>query len=138
LRLTVPEKPKDADKASLRRRFEAFAKDGSLAKLGSEARLVAIYVLLRANWSQCTISMSQRHVAKQLQTHKTSVQRGIQQLESAGILQKTKAVEGTTWARYVVCAPEVNIQTADTRRVRRRSRGVTRVDTRRDRSGHEV
>jgi len=134
----VPENSKDTDKASLRRRFEAFAKDGSLAKLGSEARLVAVYVLLRANWSQCTISMSQRHVAKQLQTHKTSVQRGIQQLEAAGILQKTKAVEGTTWAKYVVCAPKVNIQTADTRRVRRRSRGVTRVVTRCDRSGHEV
>lgn len=131
------EKPK-RDKAALRRRFEAFAKSGSLTKLGSEARLVALYVLLRANWADCTISMSQRHVAKQLVAHKTTVQRGIQQLEAAGILQKSRAVEGTTWAKYVVCDLEVNKKTAVTRRVRGWSRGVTSAVTRRDQGGHEA
>lgn len=131
-------KKPDDDKASLRRRFEAFAKSGCLAKLGSEARLVALYVLLRANWRDCTISMSQRHVAKQLGAHKTSIQRGVQQLEAAGILSEIKAGEGTTWARYVVCDQQVNKKTADTRRVRGWSRGVSRVDTRRDHPGHEV
>ena len=108
-------KKPDGDKASLRRRFEAFAKSGSLARLGSEARLVALYVLMRANWRDCTISMSQRHVAKQLGAHKTSIHRGIQQLEAAGILSEIKAGEGTTWAKYVVCDPEVNKKTSDTR-----------------------
>jgi predicted transcriptional regulator len=132
----VADKKPEVDKGSLRRRFEAFAKDGSLAKLGSEARLVALYVLLRANWSQCTISMSQRSVAKHLGTHKTTVHRGVSQLEAAGILQKTQAVEGTTWAKYVVCAPVVNKKTAVTRRVQVRSRYVTRVVTPRDQGGH--
>jgi len=134
----VADKKPDTDKGSLRRRFEAFAKDGSLSKLGSEARLVALYVLMRANWRDCTIAMSQRHVAKQLGAHKTSIQRGIQQLEAAGILSEIKAGEGTTWAKYVVCDPEVNKKTADTRRVRGWSRGVTRAVTRRDQRGHEV
>lgn len=131
-------KKPDDDKASLRRRFEAFAKSGSLARLGSEARLVALYVLLRANWRDCTISMSQRHVAKQLGAHKTSIQRGIHQLEAAGILSEVKATEGTTWAKYVVCDPQVNKKTAVTRRVRGWSRGVSSAVTRCDHPGHEV
>jgi len=79
-------------------------KDGSLAKLGSEARLVALYVLLRANWSQCTISMSQRSVAKHLGTHKTTIHRGVSQLEAAGILQKTQAVVGHNFGQNTLFA----------------------------------
>lgn len=95
------------DLGTLRRRFEAFAADGSLARLGSEARLVALYVLMRANWADCSLSMSNRHAAEQLGTHQTTVRRGISKLIQAGILQKTRESEGTRWAQYTVLEPKV-------------------------------
>lgn len=121
------------DLGTLRRRFEAFAADGSLARLGSEARLVALYVLMRANWADCSLSMSHRHAAEQLGTHQTTIRRGVSKLVKAGILQKTRESEGTRWAQYTVLEPKMAEIQAEAPQKQEQKTLVRRVRTPRSR-----
>lgn len=104
LRPTVTEKKPVSDKATLRNRVEEWCRKGEVAGLGAGGRLVLIYLLLRANWRDCTISMSERHVAGHFSAHRTTISRGIRELEQAGILRKLPATSSASvWAKYEVC-----------------------------------
>ena len=125
-------------KGELRRRWRAFLDGGSLAGLGSEGRLVALYVFLNANWTSCEIKYTCRRAAKSLCVHATSVRRGTDQLIKAGILEILEKGEGTTRTTFRICERAQGVRTPDTRRARERAQGVRTPDTQCARSGHEV
>lgn len=118
-----PYEKQPSRKGELRRRWRAFMDDGSLAGLGSEGRLVALYVFLNANWTSCEIRYTYRRAAKSLCVHTTSVRRGTAQLVNAGILEVLEKGEGTARTAFRICE---------------RAQGVRAPDTQCARSGHEA
>lgn len=82
----VPGK-KPSHKGELRRRWREFLEDGSMARLRSEGRLVALYVLQVADWSTCEARFSMRRASSCLHVHRNTVCRGISQLLECGILE---------------------------------------------------
>jgi hypothetical protein len=74
-------------KAELRVRMRAMLEDGSLASLGSEGRLVALYVLQVADWTSCQARFSIRRAAETMRVRPNTVHRGIRQMIEAGILE---------------------------------------------------
>lgn len=117
----VSDKKPGSDKATLRNRVEEWCRKGEVANLGAGGRLVLIYLLLRANWRDCTISMSERHVASHFSAHRTTISRGIRELEQAGILRKLPAMSSASvWAKYEVCEPAKPQVAAGPRKVQTR------------------
>jgi hypothetical protein len=133
-----PYEKQPSRKGELRRRWRAFMDDGSLAGLGSEGRLVALYVFLNANWTSCEIRYTCRRAAKSLCVHPTSVRRGTAQLVKAGILEVFEKGEGTARTAFRICERAQGVRAPDTRRARERAQGVRAPDTQCARSGHEA
>lgn len=129
---------KKSRKAESQSRWRAFLEDGSLAALGSEGRLVALYVFLNANWSSCEVKYSHRRAAKSLCVHTTSVRRGTDQLVKTGILEVLERGEGTGRTTFRICERAQGVRAPDTRRARERAQGVRAPDTQCARSGHEA
>ena len=115
-----PEKPKAgrAGKGELRRRVRAFITDGTLTKLGSEGRLLALYVFDRADWTTCEVRFSRRHVARVLGVSPTAIRRGVEQLSEQGILAISERSAGSGKTRFVVADRTHSVSTPDTPRVR--------------------
>lgn len=134
----MPKSDKD-DKPSgeLRRRWEAFRKDGSLASLRSEGRLVALYVFMRADWTTCQLSLGARSVARKLCVQPTSVRRGLTQLVEANILRVLRKGVGTVSTRFEVVKRTRAVSTPDTSRDPSRAQGVSTLDTSGAQPSHE-
>ena len=103
-----------SSRAELQRRWRAMLQDGSLVALGTEGRLVALYVLHMADWSSCEVRFSMRRVARFLSVQPTTVRRGVGQMVSAGILEVLEKQDGSGWTRFVVCTRAQGVRTPDT------------------------
>ena len=131
-------KNKPHHKAALRSRWREFLADGSLASLGSEGRLVALYVFERADWSTCEVRFSLRRAAEAMQTHITTVRRGISQLVEVGVLEVLEPGNGRSRTKYVIPLRARSVHTPDTQCARLRAQGVRAPDTPCARSEHEA
>lgn len=85
----MPKKQEDPkrDRGRMRRIWRGFLEDGTLGRLRSEGRLMALYALYWADFSECTLKFSIRGAAKSLGVQFTTARRGLTQLVDAGILE---------------------------------------------------
>jgi hypothetical protein len=121
-------------KAELRVRMRAMLEDGSLASLGSEGRLVALYVLQVADWTSCQARFSIRRAADAMRVRPNTVHRGIKQMIEAGILEDLgKAGRGF----YLVKKRPPLVDSAHTARGRERPPLVDSAHTARGRAVHD-
>jgi len=121
----------------LRRRWEAFLEDGTLARLRSEGRLVALYVFHRADWGRCDITFSVRQAAATLGVKPTAVQRGVRQMLDEGVLAVRERGPGNGKTRYEVAERTQGVCAAHTSGVRARTRAVDEAHTSGVQSAHE-
>lgn len=135
-----PENPKTVrpGKGELRRRVRAFITDGTLTKLGSEGRLLALYVFDKADWTTCEVRFSRRHVARVLGVSPTAIRRGLEQLARQGILAISERSAGSGKTKFVVTDRTHSVSAPDTPRVRLRTHSVSAPDTPRVRGEHAV
>jgi len=112
---------KASAKGEMRRRSRSWMEAGAFAALGSEGRLVAIYVLQMADWTTCEIVIPERLAADAMKTRKTTVRRGLAQMVEEGILEILRPGGPRKPTRY---------------RLALWSRSVTTEVTPRDLSGH--
>jgi hypothetical protein len=101
-------------KGELRRRVRSFIEDGSLARLGSEGRLVAHYVFERADWATGEIRFSMRHVARVMKVSPTAIRRGVEQMIREEILEISAKGEGSLRSKYTVVARAHSVSGART------------------------
>lgn len=125
-------------KGELRRRVRSFIEDGSLARLGSEGRLVAHYVFERADWSTGEIRFSMRHVARVMKVSPTTIRRAVEQLVQQEILAISARGAGAGRSKYVVVQRAHSVSTPDTLRAHERAHSVSGVDTLRAHGAHTV
>ena len=125
-------------KGELRRRVRAFIEDGSLARLGSEGRLVAHYVFERADWSTGEIRFSMRHVARVMKVSPTAIRRGVEQMVREEILAISAKREGSGRSKYTVVGRTHSVSTPDTPCAQGRTHSVSTPDTPRVQSAHTV
>jgi hypothetical protein len=125
-------------KGELRRRVRAFIEDGSLARLGSEGRLVAHYVFERADWSTGEIRFSMRHVARVMKVSPTAIRRGVEQMVREEILAISAKREGSGRSKYTVVGRTHSVSTPDTPCAQGRTHSVSTLDTPRVQSAHTV
>ena len=134
----VSKSPAKSGKGELRRRVRAFIEDGSLARLGSEGRLVAHYVFERADWSTGEIRFSMRHVARVMKVSPTAIRRGVEQMVREEILAISAKREGSGRSKYTVVGRTHSVSTPDTPCAQARTHSVSGVDTPRVQSAHTV
>jgi hypothetical protein len=125
-------------KGELRRRVRAFIEDGSLARLGSEGRLVAHYVFERADWSTGEIRFSMRHVARVMKVSPTAIRRGVEQMVREEILAISAKREGSGRSKYTVVGRTHSVSTPDTPCAQGRTHSASTPDTPRVQSAHTV
>jgi hypothetical protein len=128
---------KDPAKFETRRRWLAMMKDGSIAALRSEGRLVSNYVFYAADWTTGEVRFSMRRVASLFGVHPTTVRRGIAQLLEGGILEILGKPEGPGATLYGVCERAPLVRAPDTSRAQSRTRAVRAPDTSGAQSAHE-
>lgn len=128
---------KQPSKGELRRRWRQILEDGSIAKLRSEGRLAAIYVLYMAEWTTCEVRCSMRQAARMLGVHPTTVRRGFAQLMAAGILEKSAKKQDGSRSTFVVLARAQAVRTPDTSGAHPRTQGVRTPNTQCARGEHE-
>lgn len=128
---------KDPAKFETRRRWLAMMKDGSVAALRSEGRLVALYVFYAADWTTGEVRFSMRRVAGLLGVQPTTVRRGIAQLLDRGIVEILGKPEGAGATLYGVCERARLVRTPDTSCAQSRTRAVRTPDTSGAQSAHE-
>jgi hypothetical protein len=129
--------PEKSSRGELRRRWREMLKDGSLAALRSEGRLVALYVFHAADWTSCEVRFSMRRVAGILGVHPTTVRRGISQLLDGGILEILGKPVGPGSTLYVVPERARAVRAPDTSGAQERARVVRSPDTSGAQSAHE-
>lgn len=129
--------PEKSSRGELRRRWREMLKDGSLAALRSEGRLVALYVFHAADWTSCEVRFSMRRVAGILGVHPTTVRRGISQLLDGGILEILGKSAGPGSTLYVVPERARAVRAPDTSGAQERARVVRSPDTSGAQSAHE-
>jgi len=112
-------------------------KDGSLAGLRSEGRLVALYVFYAADWTTCEVRFSMRRLAGLLGVQPTSVRRGISQLLDCGILEILGKPAGPGSTLYGICDRARAVRTPDTSGAQDRARVVRSPDTSGAQTAHE-
>lgn len=122
---------KPSARGELRRRHRGILLGGSMARLGSEGRLMACYALYWADFEKCTLKLSIRGAAKVLGVSPNGVRRGIQQLLDAGVLLLVSKGTGSGRSQYELADPGHEACTL-------RTRSVTPPVTGRDRSAHEA
>lgn len=125
-------------KAELRSRWQAALEAGALASLGSEGRLVALYVFLKADWSTCVVRLSMRKAAKAIGVQPTTIRRGVAQMISAGILRGLGKAEGTVLTAFQVERCARAVRTPDTPCAHPRAQGVRTPDTQCAQRAHEA
>jgi hypothetical protein len=125
------------DRGNLRRCWRAMLKDGSLAGLRSEGRLVALYVFYAADWSTCQIRLSMRRVAGLLGVQPTTVRRGISQLLAGGVLEILGKPAGPGSTLYGIPDRARAVRTPDTSGAQDCARVVRSPDTSGAQSAHE-
>lgn len=128
---------KDLAKFETRRRWLAMMKDGSIAALRSEGRLVAHYVFYAADWTTGEVRFSMRRVASLFGVQPTTVRRGIAQLLEGGILEILGKPEGPGATLYGVCERAPLVRAPDTSGAQSRTRVVRSPDTSGAQSAHE-
>jgi hypothetical protein len=126
-----------SSRGELRRRWRAMLKDGSVAGLRSEGRLVALYVFYAADWTTCEVRFSMRRVAGLLGVQPTTVRRGISQLLDGGILEILGKPAGPGSTLYVIPERARAVRAPDTSGAQERARAVRRPDTSGAQSAHE-
>lgn len=89
------------DTKQMRRRWRAFLEDGSLGRLRSEGRLMALYALYWADFSSCTLKFSIRGAARSMGVGFTTARRGLTQLVELGILEVSGGPD--TYGRVTYC-----------------------------------
>lgn len=89
-------------KALLRTRWRQLLADGSMARLRSEGRLVALYVLSVADWSSCVARFTVRRAAKGIGVYPNTVRRGLSQLVEAGILEVLDKPSGNGKSSFLI------------------------------------
>jgi hypothetical protein len=129
--------PEKSSRGELRRRWREMLKDGSLAALRSEGRLVALYVFHAADWTSCEVRFSMRRVAEILGVQPTTVRRGISQLLDGGILEILGKPVGPGSTLYVVPERARAVRAPDTSGAQERARVVRSPDTSGAQSAHE-
>jgi hypothetical protein len=129
--------PEKSSRGELRRRWREMLKDGSLAALRSEGRLVALYVFHAADWTSCEVRFSMRRVAGILGVQPTTVRRGISQLLDGGILEILGKPVGPGSTLYVVPERARAVRAPDTSGAQERARVVRSPDTSGAQSAHE-
>ena len=92
-------------RGELRRRWRAFMESGSIGRLRSEGRLMALYVLYWADFEKCTAKFSIRGAARSLGVRPMTAQRGVQQLCEAGILGVLEKGDGSAPSVYSLADP---------------------------------
>ncbi len=122
-------KRKPHHKAALRSRWREFLADGSLASLGSEGRLVALYVFERADWSTCEVRFSLRRAAEAMNAQFTTVRRGVSQLLRAGVLEVLEPGNGRSRTKYIVPLRARSVLTPSTQCAQARARSVLSPST---------
>jgi len=125
------------DRGRLRRRWRAMLKDGSLAGLRSEGRLVALYVFYAADWTTCEVRFSMRRVAGLLGVQPTTVRRGISQLVDGGILKILGKTGGPGSTLYGIAERARAVRAPDTSGAQARARAVRSPDTSGAQTAHE-
>jgi hypothetical protein len=123
-------------KGELRHRWRQMLEDGSAARLRSEGRLAALYVLYAANWSSCEVRFSMRRAAKMLGVQPTTIRRGISQLIESGIMEKVGNPERGSSCTFVVLGRARAVRTPDTSRAQGCAQGVRTPDTPGAQGGH--
>lgn len=93
---------KPSSRGVLRRRWRSMLEDGSLARLRSEGRLAALYVLYAADWTTCEVRLSFHSAAKRMGTQVTSIRRGVRQLVEAGLMSVVERPGGAGKTLYVL------------------------------------
>lgn len=103
----MPKKPpEDApDKKEMRRRWRAFLENGSLGRLRSEGRLMALYALYWAEFSTCTLRFSIRGAARNMGVGFTTARRGLTQLVEMGVLEVVGGPDTYGRVTYRFCDP---------------------------------
>jgi hypothetical protein len=129
--------PEKSSRGELRRRWREMLKDGSLAALRSEGRLLALYVFHAADWTSCEVRFSMRRVAGILGVQPTTVRRGISQLLDGGILEILGKPVGPGSTLYVVPERARAVRAPDTSGAQERARVVRSPDTSGAQSAHE-
>ena len=130
--------PEKSSRGELRRRWREMLKDGSLAALRSEGRLLALYVFHAADWTSCEVRFSMRRVAEILGVQPTTVRRGISQLLDGGILEILGKPVGPGSTLYVVPERARAVRAPDTSGAQERARVVRSPDTTRARTAHTM
>lgn len=128
---------KASRKAELRTRWRLALEDGALASLRSEGRLVALYVLQKADWSTCRVRMSMRRAAGSLGVQPTTVRRGIAQMIAAGILREVGKQDGSVLTIFEFERRAQGVRAPDTARAHPRAQGVRAPDTSGAQRAHE-
>lgn len=123
-----PEK-KPSHRGVLRGRWRSMLEDGSLARLRSEGRLAALYVLYAADWTTCEVRLSFHSAAKRMGTQVTSMRRGVRQLVEAGLLSVVEKPGGAGKTRYVLPERAQGVSEPVSAGARSRTRAVSKADT---------
>lgn len=124
-------------KGEMRRRWKALSQDGSIARLRSEGRLVALYVFLVADWTTCQIRIPLRRAARFMGVYPTAIKRGLEQLLAEGILEDSerKDTHGNTF--WLIKKRTQGVYRAHTSGVRPGTRAVYGAHTSGVQSAHE-
>ena len=133
---TDRQEKKPSPRGELRRRWRARMEDGSMGRLRSEGRLMALYVLLWADFERCTVRFSARGAARVMGVGVTTARRGVSQLIDAGILVSLEKGDGTTQSTYGFTDPDTARARPGHGSCAQRARLVRAPDTARARSAH--
>jgi hypothetical protein len=90
-------------KGELRRRWRSLLEDGAFRGVGSEGRLVALYVFQVADWASCEAVFSVKRAADAVSVHKNTIHRGVVQLVKAGVLEVVGKGSSGRPSKYRVC-----------------------------------
>lgn len=95
------------DKGEMRRRWGALLEAGCFTRLGAQGLRMALWVNHRADWSECTVYVSIREIAKEMGLGTSTVSRGIAELVEEGVLVLLRGGGQGRKSVYMVpnCAP---------------------------------
>lgn len=111
--------------------------DGSMGRLRSEGRLMALYVLLWADFEKCTARFSLRSAARLMDVGVTTARRGVSQLVEAGILVILEKGDGASTSLFGLADPDTSGARPGHERCAPRARLVCAPDTSGARGAHE-
>lgn len=95
------------DNGELRRRWGALLEAGCFTRIGAQGLRMALWVNHRADWSECTVYVSIREIAREMGLGTSTVSRGISELVEEGVLVLVRGGGQGRKSVYMVpnCAP---------------------------------